>query len=149
SAAPAAAEAIQHAPRTKKSAKKSAQASRRVTTLRMIIIVLSLLVAGLSGLLIFQRMTYTIPPPALGPYYVRSSTPYSETAPEVEDPDNPYRCKSYLVTGRITDRSHHTVRVWLNDFDDTTVTDDEGTFHIEIPSNSVFPHHLEASDPVY
>lgn len=147
--APAPAEAIQHTPRTKKSAKKSSQASRRVTTLRMIIIVLSLLVAGLSGLLIFQRMTYTVLPPALGPYYVRSSTPYIETAPEIYDRDKPYRCKSYLVTGRITDRSHHTVRVWLNDFDNTTFTDDEGTFHIEIPSNSVFPHHLETSDPVY
>ncbi|MBZ0277279.1 MAG: hypothetical protein K8I60_14120 [Anaerolineae bacterium] len=100
--------------------------------LRLIMVVLAGIIVGVSAVVFFLSLTYTVPPPVLGPYYVRYTAHYIEQAPAP--------CDTFMVFGVVPDAPGMTVNLRLDRYRQQTITDNTGNFQFEIPGNEVIYH---------
>ncbi|MEP6987963.1 MAG: hypothetical protein ABI970_20345 [Chloroflexota bacterium] len=97
---------------------------------RLIIIGLAGVVIGLLVIFVFRSVTYTLPPPVLGPYYQRYGLEYAGLTPSP--------CKKFTLFGQVKDApAGMVVHAWIRDFDQQAITDNQGNFRITLPKEAI------------
>jgi hypothetical protein len=96
---------------------------------RLLIVAIGGLVIGGAGFILFRTLTYTLPPPVLGPYYQRHLYPYTRQAPSP--------CDSFLVFGTVKDGGGLTAHLWIREYDQQMTLDATGNFQFELPSEAI------------
>ncbi|MEP6985774.1 MAG: hypothetical protein ABI970_09260 [Chloroflexota bacterium] len=101
----------------------------RAHWIRLLIVVLGGLVVGLSVVVLFSNLTYTLPPPVLGPYYERYMYPYLKQAPAP--------CSQFLVFGQVKQGPGIVAHMWIRDYDQQVTTDAQGNFQLTLPKDKI------------